>query len=259
MERQAVLVVSFGATEDETRKRNIEAIEKEIGNAYPNVCVRRAFTSRVVIERLNKRGICVDTVEEALGRLKQEGFSRVIVLATHLLPGAEYGRLREQAERWKEDFSFLHVTEPLLSSEERILTVAGIVRDGYPVEEEEALLLMGHGTTMDCGPIYQIFAEALRKQSASRAYVATLTEEKALPSVLEQIRKDGCKRIALAPLMLVAGEHARKHMAGDGPDSWKSCCIRAGFPVRCILSGLGELSEVRKIYRSQLEACMKYD
>ena len=33
MEKQAVLVVSFGATEDETRKKNIEAIEEEIGNA----------------------------------------------------------------------------------------------------------------------------------------------------------------------------------------------------------------------------------
>ena len=52
----------------------------------------------------------------------------------------------------------------------------------------------------------------------------------------------------LAPLMIVAGDHARNDMAGDGADSWKNEFLREGYEVSCLLKGLGEYEEVRKLF-----------
>ena len=45
--------------------------------------------------------------------------------------------------------------------------------------------------------------------------------------------------------MLVAGDHARNDLAGDG-DSWKSTLEAMGFDVRTRLQGLGALPEVQQ-------------
>ena len=60
------------------------------------------------------------------------------------------------------------------------------------------------------------------------------------------------KKLALAPLMLVAGDHALNDMAGDGPKSWKSRLEAAGVGVRCRMRGLGALPEVQALYGARL-------
>ena len=37
-------------------------------------------------------------------------------------------------------------------------------------------------------------------------------------------------------------------MAGDDPDSWKSVFEAEGYDVECLIRGLGENEEIRKIY-----------
>lgn len=64
--------------------------------------------------------------------------------------------------------------------------------------------------------------------------------------------RTGCGSVLLAPMMLVAGDHACNDMAGDGPDSWKSVLTSQGFEVSCCLQGLGELADIRKIYLRHL-------
>ena len=48
--------------------------------------------------------------------------------------------------------------------------------------------------------------------------------------------------------MLVAGDHARKDMAVD----WKDALEKAGHPVQCAFTGLGELGWVQEMYRERL-------
>ena len=65
--------------------------------------------------------------------------------------------------------------------------------------------------------------------------------------------------VRLAPLLLVAGEHARKDMAGDDPASWKSRLAAAGLSVRCTLQGLGSLPGVQALYAQRLRALLEAD
>ena len=66
--------------------------------------------------------------------------------------------------------------------------------------------------------------------------------------VLERIRREKPKKVYLTPLMVVAGDHANKDMAGDGPDSWRSQILAEGVETECLMKGLGEYPAIREMY-----------
>ena len=65
---------------------------------------------------------------------------------------------------------------------------------------------------------------------------------------LELVQARRPRRTYLAPLMIVAGDHAINDMAGDEPDSWKNRLSALGTETECILKGLGEYPEVRALF-----------
>ena len=71
---KAIIVVSFGTTYPETRKKTIQACEEAIQKRFPDFQVHRAFTSNVVIKRIKENeGISVPTVNQLLEQLKKDG------------------------------------------------------------------------------------------------------------------------------------------------------------------------------------------
>ena len=65
-EKTALLVISFGTSYEETRKKTIEQIEKDLHDAYPECPLYRAWTSPRIRAKLLKRdGIHVMNIEEA--------------------------------------------------------------------------------------------------------------------------------------------------------------------------------------------------
>lgn len=257
MSKNAILVVSFGTTKDETRKKNIEAVENEVAAAFPDWTVRRAFTSSIVMRRLEERGIHVDNVPQAMERLQEEGFTQVIILPTHLLPGEEYHKLLDFLAPFAASFQKLAVAKPLLYGTEDVEEVSAFLKEAYPLQEKEAMLLMGHGTGHFANHIYPAMAYILNEMGAGNIFVATVEGYPQFEPVLERIRKEGYQKVKLVPLMLVAGEHAMNDMAGDEEDSWRSQCAAAGLEVSHVLAGLGESRQVRRIYLRHLRECME--
>jgi sirohydrochlorin cobaltochelatase len=99
----------------------------------------------------------------------------------------------------------------------------------------------------------------LRSGGGKHAFVATVEGYPDFESVLARIQAEGYHQAALAPMMLVAGEHAKNDMSGDEPDSWKNICIRHGVQPRCILSGLGELPKIRRLYIEHVRDCINVE
>lgn len=92
--RTAVLAVSFGTTHLDALRADIVPVEEALADAFPGCPVYRAFTSGVVRRRLRERqNMHVDSVEEALARIRSDGMGRVVVQPTLLLPGEEYDGL----------------------------------------------------------------------------------------------------------------------------------------------------------------------
>lgn len=75
-----------------------------------------------------------------------------------------------------------------------------------------------------------------------------------ISQVLKQLEKCGPKKVVIAPLMIVAGDHAKNDMAGDEPDSWKTIISQKGYEVQTVLKGLGEYESIRHIFVEHAKA-----
>jgi len=244
MERKAILLVSFGTVDDRAREAFLMPLEREIGKAFPQWQVHRAYTSAVVVEKLARKGIPACSPEATLEQLRKDGVERVLVVPAFLASGGEYRRLVKRLESWRD----LTMAQPLLVEPEDILQLARILSGQYTAGEGEALVFMGHGTEGEGNQCYAQLQIALRDLGLKQAFVALLHGKPELGETLAAICAAGCTSVRLVPLMLTAGSHGTKHMAGDCDDSWKNRCIAAGLKTGWELSGLGQLREVRQMY-----------
>lgn len=102
---QAILVVSFGTSYNESRDLTIGAIENAIAEEFPEYDVRRAFTSQIIIDKLAERdGLVIDNVEEALDRAVADGITTLVVQPTHLMNGYEYTDLADALAEYESQF-----------------------------------------------------------------------------------------------------------------------------------------------------------
>lgn len=246
---RAILVISFGTSYNDNRERTIGTIERDIAEAFPDFEVRRAFTSKMIIAKLKKRdNEHVDYIDEALIRLSDEGFRKVVVQPTHIMNGIEYDFVRDISMRYADRFESLVVGTPLLTSDEDYDEVveaidSTMIHDNLP----NTVVLMGHGTEHYANATY---SQLMLKLLLSEKDVVVTTVE-GFPSFEDTIRLLGDSRdrtVVTYPFMVVAGDHANNDMAGDGDDSLKSVLEGAGFKVECRITGLGEFPAFRRLF-----------
>ncbi|WP_439950854.1 sirohydrochlorin cobaltochelatase, partial [Staphylococcus aureus] len=73
--KKALLVVSFGTSYHDTREKNIAACERDLAASCPDRTLFRAFTSGMIIRKLQQRdGIHIDTPLQALQKLAEQGY-----------------------------------------------------------------------------------------------------------------------------------------------------------------------------------------
>ena len=253
---KAILVVSFGTTFPDTREKNIGAVLRRMAAAFAPCPVAEAWTSAMIRRTLQKRGETVDDVPTALEKLAARGVREVYVLPTHLLYGDEYDKMRAQLEASAAFFEKIAVAPPLLASDEDIRAVLAAVARGVETAPDEALVLMGHGTPHFCNTVYAAMDYHAKAAGLSHVFVGAVEAFPDLNTLIEAVRRSGCTRVALTPLMLVAGDHANNDMASDEPDSWKSRFTAAGLPARAVIRGLGEYERILDLYEAHLRAIL---
>lgn len=245
---KAIVITSFGTSVPEARA-SITAVEEALERAAPGYFCVRAFTSPTIRRILAGRGEAVPGLTEALEQLCAAGVRQVVVQPTHLLYGYEYDKLKAETDAFASRFEKTTVGRPLLADIGDLRRFAAGLSQTYPARDGEAVVLMGHGTGHFANMVYPALQTALRLKGCNNLYVGTVEGWPCVDDVLGQLRE---RRVLLVPLMLVAGEHAKKDMAGDGPDSWKSRLERAGFSVSCSFTGLGLFHWVQDMYRERL-------
>ena len=242
--KQAILTVSFGTSIPEAERSCIRPVEEAVRRAFPEWEVRRAFTSRTIMRKMKARGEAVDSETEALERLRADGFDSIVVAPTHIIPGEEYGRVCAAAEGWR-------ISEPLLANDGDLDWMAGVLA-GVAREEGRPLLMMGHGTEHAADKIYA----RLRERLPEDVFLACVEGAHSLETALPALKRLPGRKLTLAPLMLVAGDHARNDMAGDGENSWRSVLTARGFDVRIRLQGLGALESVQQRFVEKIRKVM---
>lgn len=77
--KKAILAVSFGTSHNDTRKVTIDAIERDMQEAFPDYSLYRAWTSKMIIKKLkNRDNVHVFTVREAMEQMKKDGITDVL-------------------------------------------------------------------------------------------------------------------------------------------------------------------------------------
>ncbi|WP_333859344.1 sirohydrochlorin cobaltochelatase [Clostridium sp.] len=271
--KKAILVISFGTTYENTRRLTIDVIENKIRKEFKDYEIRRAFTAYKIISTLKSRDkIMIDTPEDALEKLKNDGFEQVIVQPLHIIPGGEYDFILRVVERYNRSFKEIKVGRPVLFYK----GIDGEIPDDYDIMAEaikdiipkdNLSILMGHGSTHWANACYSCFQLVLREKGFNNCFIANVEGYPDFGTIVSNINRSCTfsrrerKKIKLIPLMLVAGNHARIDMAGEEEDSWKNILVRQGFDVEAYIHGLGEIGKFQNIYISHIQDVIdsKYD
>ena len=252
--KTALVCVSFGTSVAEAR-RSIAAVEEALRAELPQARFVRAFTSPTIRRALAARGEEVWSFPQALEHLAQEGYERVVAQPTHLLYGVEYEAIRAQAEEARGRFPRLLLGSPLLAGTQDLQDLAQAVCESCPKQPGQALVLMGHGTPHFSNVVYPALQGVFRAMGRADVFVGTVEGWPGIGLIARQVKEAGFPAARLAPLMLVAGDHARRDMAGDAPESWKNVLARQGLEVSWVLRGLGRTPACRPCTAATCGSC----
>lgn len=247
---KAILVVSFGTSVNETRRLTIDAIEDTIRTSYPEYRVYRAWTSKIICAKLLKRDhVKIDSVTEAMIRMKADGIREVVIQPTHVINGIENEQMKTDALEFNSEFDSICFGTPLLTSDEDSDAVVDAVAEEFSgLSDREMLVLMGHGTTHYANSIYAALDYRFKDSGHLNIFLGTVEAYPAIDTLLRIAHQKKPEKIILAPFMIVAGDHALNDMSGDEETSWRSRFEAAGYPVECILKGLGQYPAVRRMF-----------
>lgn len=256
--KKAILVVSFGTSYHETRRKTIEACENKIKESFEEYDFYRAFTSGMIINKLRRRdNMEIYNPSEVLEKLYNDGYGEVVVQSLHIICGEEYNKLKNMVEQYKDKFDKISLGRPLLTYiDDYRETVQAVKQDLEVIDIYEAIVFMGHGTEHESHSAYPAI-EYMFRDYGINAYVGTVEGYPELEQVIKKLKEKNVKTIDLMPFMLVAGDHAINDMASDEEDSWKTILEKEGFKVKVHLKGLGENPYIQDKFKNHALDCMK--
>lgn len=248
---EALLMVHFGTTYDDTRQKTIDAINQKAREAFPGKIVREAYTSRIVMKRLAQRGIQKDSPVDALLRMRAEGVRKVVVQPSYIIDGVEMNRLRHEIHQLRPFFDTIRVSTPLLYSVDDCRQVCEVLVSRHQAADKQRqhVIFVGHGTEGPATALYSQIDYLLSAGGHDNYHVATIEGYPTLETAVAKVKARKGRHIILVPLLFVAGDHASNDIAVD----WKETLEKQGFSVSVRLEGLGEVPEIQQLYLKKLK------
>lgn len=259
---KALVVISFGTSYLDTRKKTIEACENKLRENFAGYDFYRAWTSGMIIEKMKSRdGENIMNTREVFSILKKLGYKEVYVQSLHIICGEEFDKMCDMIDEYRDDFKKIVIGRPLLSSIKDYDEVCDFISEVTKNDLGEntsnsATVWMGHGTTHRIHPSYAALDYRLNIKNIP-SFIGTVEGYPELDEVVELLNRKFVKRIHLRPLMLVAGDHAQNDMASEEEDSWSSILKSKGFDVSVHLEGLGEYEFIQNKFVSNLKEAIE--
>ncbi|TCK98660.1 precorrin-8X methylmutase [Natranaerovirga hydrolytica] len=252
--KKAILIVSFGSSYKKARENAIEAVEKSIQKTFPSVHITSAYTSYKIIAKLKKQDIHFNNPQEALEELIGQGYNEIFVQPLHLIPGFEYEKIQNTIKNTNHSKVNITLGEPLFFKDEDYLTILKAIKKQWTPQQDECLLLVGHGTEHKANKCYERLQEEWNKEKLP---VIIGTIEEGTDKVLEMLKQGNYKKVLIMPLLLVAGDHAINDLDGEEEDSWKNQLKALGYDVTTHLKGLGENPYIQQIYVNKTKSLIQ--
>ncbi len=251
-DKAAILMVHFGTTYNDTRALTIDAINKKMATAFPELTMREAWTSRIVMRRIKARGDNKLSPTEALNELHKEGFTHIIVQSTNIIEGIEMEALRIEVAQAAPLFKDIRIGNPLLYTVDDYRQVAAILNTNKP--NSGVAVLVGHGTYTPSTSSYTMMDYMLKAEGYKGFYIGTIEGYPSFDDLLEQLKRNGEKEVTLIPFMFVAGDHANNDISID----WKQALEKEGMRVSVRMQGLGEIPEIQNLFIDHARFFLKH-
>jgi sirohydrochlorin cobaltochelatase len=243
-----IVIAAFGTTT--AAWRSYTFLDEHLRAAFPEQEVHWAFSSRIVRDFSRQRsGRQAKGPAEILEELQARGFEWAVVQSLHLLAGHEFYRLVEEVQacrmRTAMGLPLLWAPADYRSFVEALAARLNAVGNG------DGIILVGHGTDHPSWATYPALQYLLASQFGNQVYIGVLQGHPSRNEVVAEVVRSGRRRIRLLPLMLVAGRHLQKELAGP-QDSWKASLEEAGLTVTLDATGLLHYPEVIKIFQDHI-------
>ncbi|NOY46276.1 MAG: cobalamin biosynthesis protein CbiK [Deltaproteobacteria bacterium] len=273
-DKPAIVIAAFGTS---TRAQiTFDAFEKQLREEVPGYEIRWAFTSEIIRERVNKRwakqGIQkrLKSLQQTLGDLEAEGYTKVVVQPLHIFPGEEY----EEVMNIVEHFPGLRIEtgEALLQRWESLFEVVAVISQDFLPPEEGCNVLAAHGTpTSNFGSnITYLGLERHLSKKYPNAFLGAVDGIITREDALGAAKACPKKRVRFIPFMYVAGDHIMNDIMGEEEDpnepSWNTELKREGFKTdvttveyegETYYKGLGFFPEVNEIFIKEIKRALK--
>ena len=254
--KRAILLVAFGTTVSGTDKAFRE-IEKKVREKHRGIEIGWAFTSKAVRARAAARGRELCSPETALSRLMDCGSTHVAVLSLHVVPGQEFQSLCREVEKFRSEgkgLEKIEIARPLLGNPDDMETVCEILVGKFSRQSpHEGSIFIGHGNPRHPSDAIYVDMNSSLMARRSRFFVGTVQGRPTPDEILPELKAAKISKVLLVPLMTLAGEHARKDMAGNGPQSWKSVLAANGIQSEPVFTGLAENPDAVAVWLDHLE------
>jgi sirohydrochlorin cobaltochelatase len=267
----------------------LENIEKKVAASFPGYEIRLAFTSNHIRTRWRERGLDpfyraqnplvreryyqINNVLSELAQFQEFGARLILVQSLLMADGEEFRDLYNLIESLKSldtrqkslrPFPWLGLGVPALglgegdaaTLERAALALSSL--GGLAAKKEATVLFMAHGNERLDLPVFRALEMTLRRHYGPGIHIGLVEGEPSFEttkSIIAQTTPPG-SRLVLAPLMVVAGEHAKNDLAG-APDSWASQLKAMGYNVEVNLQGLGSNDQWAALYVDNLKRLEK--
>jgi sirohydrochlorin cobaltochelatase len=259
--RKGILLVAFGSTIPEAQV-SFGNIERAVQESFPGVEVHWSYTSRIIIEKMARKGKHLATPEEVLAKMMREDFTHVAVQSLHTTPGEEFHGMVSNVHKFagmSKGLKQVIVGYPLMATSEDVQRVAEAMLNIIPKErrKNDAVVFMGHGTHHPANVYYAALNYHVQKLD-SNIIVGTVAGWPEIGDIKNDLKQRRVKKAFLVPFMSVAGDHARNDMAGPDEDSWKSILEKEGIKCVPVLKGTAEYQEFVEIWMDHLRSAFSH-
>ena len=263
----AIILSCFGSVIEQDKYFRFEEYVKE---KFKGIPVFTAFSSKMVIKELAKRGKVYKNLPQVMADVDMEGYKRYIVVSVNIFPTDEHEVLIRMVKGFKE-FSLANIryTNPLLhKTKESSLYLKNLDETIRKEYDDIINLYVIHGVpVLNLGGLESVsytanFLKVINNNNLSCSLEGEFpfyaVKDAIKDEILSRIKINSNLKVQVVPMLLVSGNHYFKDMVEISQEIGEYCDSFISPPLdgSTKFNLLGQ-DAVREIFRSNIETEIK--
>ena len=263
----AIILSCFGSVIEQEKYLEFE---KYIKDSFEGIPVFTAFSSKMVIKELAKKGQVYKNLPQVMADVDMEGYKRYIVVSVNIFPTDEHEVLIRMVKGFRE-FSLANIryTTPLLHKTKESSNYLNFLDKTIRKDKEDIInLYIIHGVpVLNLGGLEAVnYTSSFLKMINEKNLTCSLEGEFPFFAVKDAIKRDILKltnndksaKVQIVPMLLVSGNHYDKDMKEICEEVSEYCdaSIVDSF-TQDKKFNLIEQNEVREIFRENIKIEIK--